>query len=1122
MKTLIHLFLTFLFLLPIVNAQEEHIYSSRENIFQNWIKQDGQSAYSWGNDYHKVGALYQTNWYEIRNFNSWQWTYNDIPTEATVTSVTVKFRVRKGNYNDTFTFSLHNIPYLLNTPNIDFYNESNSNQIYLSSVLVPDANKYVYFNMTFTPQSPVGNGREVWNAINSAVQSGQNYITLGIRERTSLLLPYWSILAYDGTYTSPYVVDLIINFTTPDNYYTFKNKIQTNESYGSLILNDNISEPIPSSNAPVFLPWGTLNKIRTAELPFLTNWNGTGTTQKHNYWDLQSSSFDYSLHHNFQAISSSPTEYKATFLPTSNAVIKNYLTEYSNTSLGNVGLIDPWFYYAGEGGQWIQDGAPHFYSSPFNIQNNSSDSYGGVFLNQNLTFDPTKPIYSVKAHAVQDIPLFTTGVPTGNGRMHKFYFQKWSGSNVIFQNSNALETPVVFTQDGAFAQAKLKGTQLSNTSNAFNSNSQRKYVKTDDGYLHLVYESMGSVWYEVSPDNGATWYIQNNGKPISSNGKQPAIDYGSFYDPNVQETYQQTVITWQEYYGSSSSKIKVAYFDRFEGVLIGKMNWRDTKDVATVSGSYSTTNCYPVVCLAYSNFNVVYKNGASGALLLRTGVVNIAYGIYFSINNPVTLTGTNSYSVNPSIAVNKTGSTSVRLVWEQIQDEYSSSIKYAVLVGAQISGSTTTISTNSGSPLNFSPSISIANNSPVVSWTGARNPGDGIDKRKAITTRGTNWGSFQVAGTDINFVNNNSALGTTERTVISWSEGTTNPVTKWMRREGTYYSTPRTLSNSGYQSQISSGTNFQTMNAMIFKDNRIPHSNDPHYFLKSTTDFSTLEEEGGGGLNKITENDTIVTFGRSGVASINDIEFVFEIGDILVGDSIIKFIEIPDTISYSSSSELNEHTRTSNFTLTPSTNFYFSNIYYVVTKSDPESALSNTDAVNFKAELVNALTNQVVGTFDNITYNKSNLEKYASLDYQVDCSGITPGDYYLRLVTNVNTDADFALANIINDNTTLAKKNFNKVNFTGSEIPITYDLAQNFPNPFNPSTIIRYQIPQDGIVTLKIYDILGAEVKTLVNEQKAAGKYEINFNASNFASGVYIYKIQAGSFTSSKKMLLIK
>ena len=87
---------------------------------------------------------------------------------------------------------------------------------------------------------------------------------------------------------------------------------------------------------------------------------------------------------------------------------------------------------------------------------------------------------------------------------------------------------------------------------------------------------------------------------------------------------------------------------------------------------------------------------------------------------------------------------------------------------------------------------------------------------------------------------------------------------------------------------------------------------------------------------------------------------------------------------------------------------------------------------------------------------------------------------------------------------------------------IDYDLIQNFPNPFNPSTTIRYQIPQDGIVTLKIYNILGSEVATLVNEEKVAGHYEVNFNANSLSSGVYFYKIQAGGFISSKKMILLK
>jgi hypothetical protein len=83
-------------------------------------------------------------------------------------------------------------------------------------------------------------------------------------------------------------------------------------------------------------------------------------------------------------------------------------------------------------------------------------------------------------------------------------------------------------------------------------------------------------------------------------------------------------------------------------------------------------------------------------------------------------------------------------------------------------------------------------------------------------------------------------------------------------------------------------------------------------------------------------------------------------------------------------------------------------------------------------------------------------------------------------------------------------------------------LSEAYPNPFNPSTTIHYQIPQAGIVILKIYDILGNEVATLVNEEKSAGKYNVNFNASSLSSGVYIYKIQTSSFINSKKMILLK
>jgi hypothetical protein len=85
-----------------------------------------------------------------------------------------------------------------------------------------------------------------------------------------------------------------------------------------------------------------------------------------------------------------------------------------------------------------------------------------------------------------------------------------------------------------------------------------------------------------------------------------------------------------------------------------------------------------------------------------------------------------------------------------------------------------------------------------------------------------------------------------------------------------------------------------------------------------------------------------------------------------------------------------------------------------------------------------------------------------------------------------------------------------------------FALSQNYPNPFNPSTIISYQIPQNSHVTLKVYNILGKEVATLVNENQVAGQYNFNFRAVNLASGVYIYQITAGNFRATKKLTLLK
>ncbi len=97
-----------------------------------------------------------------------------------------------------------------------------------------------------------------------------------------------------------------------------------------------------------------------------------------------------------------------------------------------------------------------------------------------------------------------------------------------------------------------------------------------------------------------------------------------------------------------------------------------------------------------------------------------------------------------------------------------------------------------------------------------------------------------------------------------------------------------------------------------------------------------------------------------------------------------------------------------------------------------------------------------------------------------------------------------------------------EVNVIVKNVPAEFTLSQNYPNPFNPSTNIDFQISQNVFVSLKVYDEIGNEVATLINERRNGGNYSIKFNASNLTSGIYYYRLTAGNFTSVKKLILLK
>jgi hypothetical protein len=156
---------------------------------------------------------------------------------------------------------------------------------------------------------------------------------------------------------------------------------------------------------------------------------------------------------------------------------------------------------------------------------------------------------------------------------------------------------------------------------------------------------------------------------------------------------------------------------------------------------------------------------------------------------------------------------------------------------------------------------------------------------------------------------------------------------------------------------------------------------------------------------------------------------------------------------------------------------------------------------------VNRLQSTVSNSeFETIGFVEGNGTTTVTIYYSFEDKNLAAGKYFYRL-KQIDFDGTFEYSNVIEV----------EVN-----IPAEFSLLQNYPNPFNPSTTIEYQIPSDGFVSLTIYNTIGQEVSTLLNENQSAGKYSITFEADKLPSGLYFYKLNSGEFSSTKKMLLLK
>jgi hypothetical protein len=297
--------------------------------------------------------------------------------------------------------------------------------------------------------------------------------------------------------------------------------------------------------------------------------------------------------------------------------------------------------------------------------------------------NPNKPYYSVGAISPQEIPLQHTG------RTHKFYFQHWSAnppSSAEFQNANALQTPVVFKQEGVTVQANLKGTQLSNNPNAYSKGNQRKFIRITNGRLFSVYESMGNIYLERSTDNGASWdlYSENSRTKLNDlSAHSPSIDF--YYHTGIGDVM---VISFVEELNQDYARVVVVFVLDNNNTTSQILTKQEVDWVYRIQSGYGN----PVVACAGSGKYMVAFKGASASsgtegIIYRRGLLSRVPAengtqqwefnwIEQNPNNLPVVQNSNSYSINPTIAEDKnTAGVSYQLAWEQ-----AGTIRYCKLV----------------------------------------------------------------------------------------------------------------------------------------------------------------------------------------------------------------------------------------------------------------------------------------------------------------------------------------------------------------------------------------------------------------------------------------------------------
>jgi hypothetical protein len=635
--------------------------------------------------------------YYARSFYQWNITNDLIPDNVIIDTVQLRYEYRmliSGNH--PFIAAFYN-----SINDLQSGAQNNLNTLWENS---EDPFKRIesfqegsqgVFEATYDP------GSSMVYIIQQALSSDK--FVLGIR--------YQHETSYDSVwYVKNSTVKLRIVFRYPDIPVTINQKLSNNSSVDSVGYWNSTTSKFDKYVVPKTFDWN-LNSTRT-----LQGSQKLISSQKYNLWKKGEDIISDVTNHKSFVIDESYSGITLTsqFAPAHSGItIKNEFPEVPGLNPPNdsIGFFDPWLIdypdslYGNIKRNRGMDAQFKNRPSPFTPDYSTSydgDVYNGVFLNQgynpvNQTWQP--PYYKV------DIP--EDQIISVNGQNRKFYPIGWGGSGVTIQSPGA-ETGIVFNSPNAVAIATLKGQLMSNSTTGISSNSQRKMVRTDNGIYHLVYESMGNVYYthSLTSNFDGSWSQE---ELLRTNAKNPAIEY---HVNNVKIVFE----FYDPVYGDDAIIYLSAYAPNASGVYTQVVN--ECEEVANFPVSYFG-NAKPVISYNQVQLFIAYRKNSTEGLKERTKWLNINTGLW-NWSSEAAIPGTNLYSINPSVVESYAH---IHLVYES-----QNSIMYKYAVTESYAGpwqyeAAINVSTGSGFTKNNYPNISISNGLQtylLVSWLGVK------------------------------------------------------------------------------------------------------------------------------------------------------------------------------------------------------------------------------------------------------------------------------------------------------------------------------------------------------------------------------------------------------------------